>query len=124
MSTRSALTLILALLCNHAYCSDSYYLCGSDEDGCWDYRSCACIPAQNIDTPFCLDLDTLSCSPLAQKPDCYPLFIHKNQSECLATLFQSEPTPPCTLVSETFCIEHHILICDAEGHYYDSGKLN
>lgn len=107
--------LVLAL--NVAYSDGRYCLCGSDEDGCHDYRSCACIPynEQEAGNPFCLDLDHLRCIPLSQDPDCYVLFRHTNQEQCLATLFQSGPHPACELVSHDFCKEHQIAECNAEG---------
>ncbi len=108
---------LLSFFCSKLYSLQEYYLCGSDEDGCYDHRSCACIP--RIETkpqePFCFDFDQLTCLPLSQQPGCYPLFIHDNQGECLATIFQSEPKPACPLVSLDFCLENHIVFCDPSG---------
>ena len=99
--------------------STRYLLCGSDEDGCYDYRSCACIPYNEFEANnrFCLDLDTPRCIPLSEAPNCYVLFIHKNQQECLATLYQSKPHPSCLLVSGSLCLENHIALCNADGNF-------
>ena len=109
--------LLLSLFCTSSHSGGGYYLCGSDEDGCHDYRFCACIP--QIETKpserFCLDFDSLICQPLSQKPDCYSQFIFENQGECIATIFQSEPRPPCPLVSHDFCLENHVAFCDSSG---------
>lgn len=111
---------MLFLLTTSLYSTEFYYLCGSDEYGCSDYRFCACIPAHDTQAnlPYCLDLDNLTCLPLSQTPKCYPLFIYKNQGECLATLFQSEPQPPCQLVPQSTCIDNSIPICNADGNFY------
>ena len=99
------------------HANERQLLCGSDEDGCNDYRYCACIPYNEMEAenPWCLDFDRLLCIPLSQNPNCYPLFIHKTQGECLATIFQSEPRPACSLVSLDFCHENHIALCNPEG---------
>src|SRR5690242_4772814 len=83
------------------------FLCGPDEDGCFkgEYQYCACIP-ENVKAagkPFCLDFNKMTCAPLADVPNCDPEMIFKNQGSCLATIFQSEPEPPCPLKTQTFC---------------------
>jgi hypothetical protein len=114
-----ALFLGALLFNNFSHADTRYLLCGSDEDGCYDYHSCACIPYNEAEGSrrFCLDLDIPRCVPLAEAPDCYALFIHRNQEECLATLYQSQPKPACQLVSKTFCLDNHIAICGADGNF-------
>ncbi len=99
----------------------TYFLCGSDEDGCLEgaEQFCACIPI-NIepDQPYCLDSDHLTCKPVTQQPDCSKkkYLIVPSQSDCLATLFQSENWPPCKTVSQSFCYEHSVPICKEDGN--------
>ena len=95
------------------------YLCGSDEDGCSNYRACACIPYDPIKSnqPYCLDFDSLRCQPLSQVPDCYSLFIFSNHGECLATIFQSSPRPACPVINRSFCDDNHIVVCHENGGF-------
>ncbi|HSW69635.1 MAG TPA: hypothetical protein VLI69_05750 [Gammaproteobacteria bacterium] len=97
----------------------TYFLCGSDEDGCPEGREeyCACIPvSMKPDQPYCLDFDHMTCKPVAQQPDCSEKHIVvDNQGDCLATMFQSEAYPPCKIVSQSFCYEHSVSICDEYG---------
>lgn len=111
-------TLFFLLLISQSY-ANTYHLCGSDEDGCYDYPSCACIPypESEINKTFCLDLDKLSCEPFSETLGCYPLFLFKNKAECLATLFQSTSHPPCKEVLEDFCLQHHIVFCNTNGQF-------
>jgi hypothetical protein len=107
------------LLASHCYGSDRYFLCGSDEDGCLKgkYQYCFCIPYNELDAnkPHCLDFDEFTCTPLLPSSKCKPSFIFRNQAECLATIFQSEPTPPCTIVTHAFCLQEHVTQCDPDG---------
>ena len=110
------LWITLSLPC---YASDRYFLCGPDEDGCFEesYSSCICIPVDpmNSEAPYCLDFDDLKCTPLSTRPDCSPKLTFNNQNECLATIFQSEPTPPCSFTTLEFCLQKHMMICDPTG---------
>ncbi|MCX7116882.1 MAG: hypothetical protein NTW94_03070 [Legionellales bacterium] len=113
------ISIYLFALISTSHSSDRYFLCGPDEDGCFEdmYESCLCIPYNDIEAehPYCLDFDVLKCTPLSQTPHCEPMFVFNNQSECLATIFQSEPTPPCTITTHAFCLKEHLAICDANG---------
>ena len=108
-----------AALATPAISSDRYFICGPDEDGCLEgmYHYCFCIPYDDIEanTPYCLDFDKLKCTPLSKTPNCNSHFVYRNQGECLATIFQSEPTPPCTLTTHSFCIKEHAIICGSSG---------
>ncbi|KTC91740.1 hypothetical protein [Legionella cincinnatiensis] len=110
------LYLMITIPC---YCNSRYFLCGPDENGCFSdiYRYCACIPYNDweANNPYCLDFDKLICTPLSQTMHCDSALIFKNQGECLATIFQSEPTPPCQITTHQFCVEHHTPICDKTG---------
>ncbi|CAM2981456.1 hypothetical protein LEAN103870_11625 [Legionella anisa] len=111
--------LLYFMMITPSYCSDRYFLCGPDEDGCYPdiYQYCACIPYNDWEasSPYCLDFDKLTCTPLSQTTHCDPGLIFKNQGECLATIFQSEPRPPCKITTHQFCIENHTPICDKTG---------
>lgn len=117
--------MILSLLCcviTTSYSSDLYFLCGPDEDGCFedDYSSCACIPHDSeAYTPHCLDTRNIRCTPLSQAPNCSRNLIFKNQGDCLATIFHSTPTTPCHIKTRSFCIEHRIPFCDQNGDPYN-----
>lgn len=93
-----------------------YFLCGPDEDGCQadDYQYCVCMPYDEgtANSPYCLDFSDVSCVPLTERPDCGSIF--KNQSDCVAAAFQSETTPPCPVHSESFCLKHHVPLCQAD----------
>jgi hypothetical protein len=99
--------------------SDRYFLCGPDEDGCYQeiYQYCSCIPYDDLEAnePFCLDFDKMICLPLSKKQDCSGSFIFSNQGECLATIFHSEPTHPCQLTTYNFCLEQHTFFCAPDG---------
>lgn len=114
------ISLGLFVLISTTYSSDRYFLCGPDEDQCYDriYQYCSCIPYNDVEAnnPYCLDFDKMTCTPLSQSPGCYPMFIYKTQGECLATIFQSSPIPSCTITTRAFCLEHHSSICDPNGH--------
>lgn len=111
--------ITLLITATSTFSSDRYFLCGSDEDGCLEgmYQYCFCIPYNDIEAnnPYCLDFDEFKCTPLTQTPDCKPFFTYRNQSECLATIFQSEPVPPCTITTHSFCLKEHAVICNPEG---------
>lgn len=95
-----------------------YYLCGPDEDGCFeeDYTSCACIPQDTQPaTPHCLNFNTLLCTPIADEPNCQSRMIFPDQAHCLATIFQSMPEPVCGTRTLDFCLKHHIQFCDGNG---------
>lgn len=98
----------------------SYFLCGSDEDGCLEgyEQYCACIPMSAMQNqPYCLDLDNMTCKPVTQQPDCAEKeIIVANQGKCLATMLQSVTSPSCREVSQAFCIEHAVTIYDEDGH--------
>jgi hypothetical protein len=113
------LFMALLLYISLSMAGEQAYLCGSDEDGCSDYRACACIPYDPIESnqPYCLDFDEFVCKPLKQNPDCYPLFVYPNHGECLATMYQSRPRPACPIVGRAFCLEHRIVFCNANGAF-------
>lgn len=92
-----------------------YFLCGPDEDGCFDddYTSCACLPQDaEPGMPHCLDFNELRCIPLSQTAHCNPLYVFKTQGDCLASMFHSTQTTPCHLKPRSFCIQNHIQFCD------------
>ncbi len=105
-----------------SFSSDRYFLCGPDEDGCYAgiYQYCSCIPYNDLEANnrYCLDVYVLKCTPLSETPTCNPAFIYKNQGECLATIFQSEPTPPCTVTTHFFCLKEHVSICAPDGQVH------
>lgn len=114
-------SLICICFLHIAYAENKYYLCGPDEDGCHKttgFQYCACIPVneENINKPYCLDFDKMTCTPLTESPHCDPGFIFKDQGSCLATIFQSEPEPPCKIKDESFCVENHTYFCGADGN--------
>ena len=107
---------VMILFPDVVFSQPQYFVCGPDEDGCaaYDYQYCMCMPVdEKTDSPYCLDFDSVRCVPLAQKPDCTDVF--RNQSECVATAFQSEAYPPCPVQNKTFCASHHIPICAKDG---------
>ena len=99
--------------------SQHYFLCGPDEDGCYpgEYPYCLCMPYDGAlaSQPYCLNFDNISCVPLSLMPNCPHVDIFNNQSDCLATAFQSEPDPPCPLKTKAFCIKHHVPLCPPDG---------
>ncbi len=100
--------------------NELYYLCGPDEDGCpaGFEEYCTCTPLNNHQRtkPYCLDFDNMTCEPLSAVSDCSAQHTFKDQGSCLATIFQSEPTPPCKMVTKLFCEDHHVAMCDAKGN--------
>ena len=117
--------LTLSLFCcviTSSYSSDLYFLCGPDEDGCFedDYSSCACVPHDTeAYTAHCLDMKNLRCTPLSQVTNCPSHLIFKNQGDCVATIFHSTPRKPCRIKTRSFCIENHITFCDRNGDPYN-----
>lgn len=113
------LTLLFFLLMMTTCRAENYFLCGPDEDGCSpsDYSSCLCMPFDGPESqqPYCLDFNEVACIPLQQQPQCLNGIILNNQSECLATAFQSEPEPPCQTADKSFCQKHHIPLCKRDG---------
>lgn len=119
-----------ALICSLCYSltsptfgSELYFLCGPDEDGCFEeaYRSCACVPQDNeISSPHCLDFNTMRCTPLSQVPNCPAHLIYKNQGDCIATIFHSTPTTPCHIKTREFCVDHHIQFCAKLDLYFQT----
>ena len=113
-----AIIILLSIQITYAQ-TPYYYLCGPDEDGCYPgiEQYCACIPVSNkSDQPYCLDLDNLTCKPTSEKLGCNIHMTFKNQAACLATLYQSEPEPPCQKVTDSFCSSHGVYICDKDGN--------
>ena len=102
-----------------SHSSQRYFMCGGDEMGCIEgmYQYCICIPYNDIEAnnAYCLDFDIMKCTPLSQTSNCKAAFIFKNQNECLATLFQSEMTPPCKITTYAFCLNEHATVCDPNG---------
>ncbi|KTD09173.1 hypothetical protein Lgra_2408 [Legionella gratiana] len=119
MKKMNLFVILYCMITAPCYCNDRYFLCGPDENGCFSniYRYCACIPYNDLEanSPHCLDFDKLTCTPLSQTIHCPSALIFKNQGECLATIFQSEPSPPCQITTHQFCIENHTPICDKTG---------
>lgn len=109
----------LFIITSSSYCNERYFLCGPDENGCSEdsYQYCTCTPYNNLEANklYCFDFDNLSCTPVSQTPNCDPSLIFNNQGECLATIFQSEPFPPCSITTHAFCLEHHSKICNPDG---------
>lgn len=109
----------LCLLVSAGFAAQKYFLCGPDEDGCYPsiYPYCLCMPYDGIlaTQAYCLDFDNVSCVPLSLMPNCPSGDIIKNQSQCLATAFQSEPDPPCPLKTKKFCVKHHVPLCQKDG---------
>ncbi len=114
------LCLILLVFYSVSYAESRYFLCGSDEDGCFldQVQYCACIPLSEIHyaEPYCLDFDNMRCESLSETPNCPSQIIFKDQGRCLATIHQSEPEPPCSITSRSFCLENHAWICDESGN--------
>lgn len=111
--------LLYALLFHSiSYSDPRYFLCGSDEDGCFLDRVqyCACIPLDedHFPEPYCLDFDNMRCEPLSKVPGCS--LVYKDQGRCLATIHQSEPEPPCSVTTLSFCQQNHAWICDGSGN--------
>ncbi|MGQ3890531.1 hypothetical protein [Legionella sp. CNM-4043-24] len=108
--------------------AEKYILCGPDEDGCHrnTYTWCSCIPynEQQGKNAWCLDFDTMRCYPLAQKPDCDRIMIHRDQASCLGTIFQSEPEPGCRITTQDFCERHNMSFCDEDGHPGSCHKMS
>lgn len=120
-ATKVTVYIGIALLCYSAmsFSNDRYFLCGPDEDGCpeGDHGSCFCIPYNEMEAngPYCLDFNDFTCIPESRTMGCDSTLRYKNQGECLATIFQSEPLPPCTVTTKSFCLEHEALMCDEDG---------
>ena len=129
MTVRALLFFFTAILSAFTHASpERYFLCGPDEDRCYDgiYEYCSCIPVNEAEwnKAFCLNFDEMSCKPLSQVPDCDSNFIYKTQGACLGVIFQSEANPPCPTTSRSFCEEHDSLICDKEGHPDSCHRIN
>lgn len=120
------LFLLALLITQDVYAESLYFLCGSDEDGCSDgYEEyCACIPVNpmQINQDYCFDFDNMTCYPLSERPHCDPNLIFQKRGEqieqsaqglCIATIFQSGST--CKVVTELFCHQHSIEICNENG---------
>jgi hypothetical protein len=118
MLRRICLILSLFFMIN-AHSSERFFICGGDEDGCLANHPefCICIPHNDLyeNMPFCLDFDEMTCSPLATSPTCESSLVFKNQSTCLATLFQGQPEPPCTTTTRSFCMDNHSIMCPPDG---------
>jgi hypothetical protein len=118
----SIATLLFSILqlTNSFAANTPYFLCGPDEDGCFSGQEqyCACIPYNTAQgsKPYCLNFDNMTCAPLTTYPDCDKNLIFKDQGSCIATIFQSEPTPGCRMVSKSFCEDHHTYICAEDGN--------
>jgi hypothetical protein len=112
--------IFVSIFFNVSYADSRYLLCGPDEDGCPadGYQYCSCIPYDEMQNgkPYCLDFDRMTCKPLSESPNCSSHFVFKDQAHCLATLFQSEPEPPCVLTTYQFCKENNMYFCDNDGH--------
>ena len=101
-----------------SYAAKLYFLCGPDEDGCFaeDYSACACIPQDpEPNQPYCLNFNTLLCTPISAAANCPSRLIFKDQAHCLSTIFQSMPEPVCETHTLDFCREHHIQFCAGNG---------
>ena len=106
------LSLFCLILMVLVTADNQYFLCGPDEDGCYPgiYQWCMCIRKHPTlaATPYCMDFDSLSCQPATAMPQCPVADLRPTQSNCVATLFQSEPEPACPLVDESFCRDNGI----------------
>lgn len=100
--------------------SSQYFLCGPDEDGCPKgfEQYCACIPVRADQySPYCLDLDHMTCNPVSSQPDCKEKeIVVPTQGECVAMMYQSVKTPACKVKTESFCRQHSAAICDETGN--------
>lgn len=118
---RNLLVLVGLLFHSISYADSRYFLCGPDEDGCFEdqVQHCACVPYDevNYNKAYCLDFidNSKRCEPLSKIPDCSPYYIYKDQGECLAALFQSEPIPPCRTTTLAYCQQNHAWICEGNG---------
>ena len=105
--------------------ANSYYLVGTDEDGCdlTNPSSCLCMP---IDPPpaaqgsYCMDLNDVSCKPYRPGMSCDQIFPPQSlptpQAACLVVAFESTPgAPACKAVSQATCTQHHVAICARDG---------
>jgi hypothetical protein len=112
--------LFVSLLASAFAEAPIYFLCGPDEDGCDDEYAqyCFCIPynVRHATKPYCLDFVNFTCTPLVDVPDCNPRDIFPDQGSCLATIFQSEPEPPCRIVTQPYCESHQSAMCPENGH--------
>lgn len=112
--------LVICFMLSPVNYSARYFLCGPDENGCYDeiYEYCSCIPINETqyDKPFCFNHKSLTCTPLTQTPDCPSVFIYPNQSTCLATIFHSVPDTPCMVKTFAFCKKHNSYICAPNGN--------
>ncbi|MCC5791469.1 MAG: hypothetical protein JJT82_02510 [Legionellaceae bacterium] len=108
------------------YSNSLYFLCGPDEDGCSEAMSqhCFCIPYHTVhaNTAWCLDMESLSCTPLAQVKHCEPGFQYPSQGHCLAVIFQSTSEPPCRVTSFAYCMENNSYFCEENGQLDRCGK--
>lgn len=113
---------LLSSVIHISFASDRYFLCGPDEDGCFlsDPASCLCMPYDDglENTPYCMNFNDLTCKPMAEVHQCSQGEVVKNQSDCLATLFQSEAEPACPTVSKSFCEIHHVGLCKKDSDPY------
>lgn len=100
--------------------AETYLVCGPDEDGCYRdiYHYCNCIPVDDNrgEQPYCLDLDSMRCHPLADRPDCVPALTFKDQASCVSTIFQSSQEPACARKTQAFCRDNGMSFCDEDGH--------
>ena len=106
------------LYASTSYSEGLYFLCGPDEDGCFEdnYSACACVlQDHDANSPHCLDFTTIRCIPASQMTHCPAHSLFKNQGDCIATIFHSTQTTPCHVKSQVFCIQHHIQFCDDNG---------
>lgn len=105
---------------NISYCSELYFLCGPDEDGCYEEiaQYCACIPHDDeyANRPYCFNFNALTCTPLSLTPNCSSDFTFANQGECLAMIYQSMSKPPCPLTTKKACLLHNTSICAQNGN--------
>ncbi len=117
------IAILLSLIAQSAYSeSPLYFLCASDEDGCFEGQEqyCACIPinTEHKNQPYCLDSDEMACKRLSERAKCdINMITFPNQESCIATLFQSESYPPCKIVTQSFCNSHPVYMCNENGDF-------
>ncbi|MFY7698337.1 MAG: hypothetical protein ACOVQX_05955 [Legionella sp.] len=117
---RIVLLLSLVVIMFHScWANNRYFICGPDEDGCPEDNEhyCFCIPydEQYANQPHCLDLVHLRCMPYQPHASCNIHLIYRNQSECLATIFQSEPIPACKITNLLHCQQVKAHVCNKYG---------
>ncbi|MDF1654996.1 MAG: hypothetical protein P1U34_07785 [Coxiellaceae bacterium] len=127
-----ALLSVVLITCTMAYASQTYLVCGSDEDGCdlnHPSMGCMCFPYNDASAnrTHCLHFGaTLTCKPLKAGATQCPTgdFSAPSQAACLALAYQSQTNPPCNrfldkqhqhAITASYCQSHDIPIENSDG---------